>query len=193
MAIRLPVFTCALCALALAACGSGDDGDGSAQGPRERTTPQRDPLAPPPSVPDRPDRAPARPEQARVIRAWADALRAGDVDRAVSYWAVPSRAQNGTPLLLLGSRSAVREFNAALTCGAVVTSTRRAGGYTIVRFRLAERPGGDCGPAVGASASSAIRVRRGKIVEWYRLPETPPREAPEPDPPPVEREGGPVV
>jgi hypothetical protein len=46
-----------------------------------------------------------------------------------------------------------------------------AGPYTIVKFKLTKRPGGDCGTGVGGSARGAIRVARGKIKEWYRLPD----------------------
>jgi hypothetical protein len=48
------------------------------------------------------------------------------------------------------------------------------GGYTIATFRLTERPGGGCASGVGHSAQTAIRVRDGHIVAWYRLPETQP-------------------
>ena len=57
------------------------------------------------------------------------------------------------------------------------------GGFTVLRFRLTERVGGDCMGAAGHAARGAIRVRANKIVEWYRLPDDPDdeqREAPEP-------------
>ena len=45
----------------------------------------------------------------------------------------------------------------------------RAGRYTLVRFRLTERAGGDCHGAAGHTTGGAIRVSRGRIREWYRL------------------------
>ena len=120
-----------------------------------------------------------------MIRAWADALRRGDVAAASARWAVPAKVQNGTPVIELRSRAAVRLFNASLPCGALVTGSAAAPrGYTIVTVRLTRRRGGDCGSGAGASARTAIRVRGGGIVEWYRLPEDPdgPRPGPGPGP-----------
>jgi len=50
----------------------------------------------------------------RVIRAWADTLRRGDVARAANYFTLPTLVQNGTPPLVLYTRPQVREFNTAL-------------------------------------------------------------------------------
>jgi hypothetical protein len=108
-----------------------------------------------------------------VVRAWSAALRAGDVDAATALWAVPSKVQNGTPVLTLSSLAYVRVFNASLPCGSVVTSTGGAKGFTIATFRLTSRKGSMCDAAAGASARSAILVRGGKIVAWYRLPDDP--------------------
>ena len=48
----------------------------------------------------------------------------------------------------------------SLSCGAVATEMGGAGAYTIVKFRLTKRPGGDCGTGVGGTARGAIRVER---------------------------------
>src|SRR6185503_2221519 len=60
----------ALAAVALAACG---------------TDKQAEPKAPQPA---------SEPSAAGVIRAWADALRGGDVEAAARYFAVPSLVSN---------------------------------------------------------------------------------------------------
>jgi hypothetical protein len=109
----------------------------------------------------------------RVIRAWLDALDHDDIERAASYFALPSKFQNGTPVLHLDSEQERIAVNVALPCGARATEMRGAGPFTIVSFRLIDRPGGECGQAVGGRARGAIRVARGKIVEWYRLPDVP--------------------
>jgi hypothetical protein len=172
----------------LAACG------GSPDGPKDqaRTQTVAPELAPEPTGPlDLPAGVPlkptgkADPDAARVIRAWSGALRAGDVAAATALWAIPAKVQNGTPVFKLPSRIHVRVFNASLPCGSVVTAAGGAPhGFTITTFRLTQRKGGDCAASAGAVARCAIRVRDGKIVEWYRLPTDP--DAPRAQPGDVE-------
>jgi hypothetical protein len=93
------------------------------------------------------------------------------VARATSYWGVPARVQNGTPVLTLSSRSEVRAFNGSLSCGAVLTGSGAARGFTIAAFRLTERRGGNCAGGTGQTAETALQVRAGRIVGWFRLPD----------------------
>jgi len=168
----------------LAGCGGGPDGPDQA-----RTQTAAPEVAPAPRTPLELPRGiplnatgPADPAGARVVRAWSNALRRGDVAGAAALWAVPSKVQNGTPVLTLSSRRYVRIFNASLPCGSVVTSTGGAGkGFTITSFRLTQRAGARCDAASGATARSAVRVRGGKIVEWYRLPDDPDSPSPRTD------------
>jgi len=185
MRLRLLALA-AICAVTVSACGGSDNGD--RDGARTaRTTPGR----PAPAVPGLPRGVPQRstsaadPAQAKVIRAWTDALRSGDIEAASALWAVPSKVQNGTPLVSLRSRAAVALFQSSLPCGAQVTATAGAPrDFTIVTVRLTERRGANCGSGAGVSARTAIRVLDGKITEWYRLPDDPdapsPRRSPEP-------------
>jgi len=106
----------------------------------------------------------------RVIRRWADTLRAGDVSGAARLFAVPAIVENGTPPQVLRSRREARAFNASLPCGARLLRTRRRDRYTVALFRLTERPGGSCGRGVGETAATAFRLRRGRIAEWLRVP-----------------------
>src|SRR6202035_3693207 len=91
-----------------------------------------------------------------VIRGWLRALRAGDIPRAASYFAIPSSFQNGTPVLHLDTPTEVLAVNISFPCGAVATSFHAAGRFTLVRFRLTPRATGrvarSASPA-GASAS----------------------------------------
>jgi hypothetical protein len=137
--------------------------------------PQRDPTQPPPNVPQRAS-GPADAGSARVIRAWLRALDSGDIGGAAEYFAQPSKFQNGTPVLTLRSRTDRVAVNLALPCGARAIGLGGNGGFTIVSFLLIERPGAECGAGVGQHARGAIRVVRGKIREWYRLPDLPPRQ-----------------
>ena len=104
-----------------------------------------------------------------VIRDWARALMAGDVDKAASYFALPSIVQNGTPPVRIASRAQAREFNELLPCGARLVMTTRHGAYIYATFRLTNRVGGDCGAGTGTIAATAFLIRDGKIAQWRRL------------------------
>ena len=107
---------------------------------------------------------------ANVIRDWARALTAGDLDKAASYFALPAIVENGTPPVRITDRAQARLFNELLPCGARLVSTAPDGAYTYATFRLTNRAGGDCGAGTGALAATAFLIRNGKIAEWRRLP-----------------------
>jgi hypothetical protein len=110
------------------------------------------------------------PSEARkVIRAWSDALRAGNIERAASYFALPSVVQNGTPPARLISRRDARIFNMTLPCGGRLIRTETSGRFTTGTFRLTKRPGANCGVGTGHTASTAFVIRDGKILEWRRV------------------------
>ena len=157
-------------AIAMAGCGSGHSTTTTL--PDAQTVPQRSDLELPPGVPDRAT-GPASGEARRVINAWLRALRRGDVERAARYFALPSKFQNVTPVLTVNSERERIAVNLSLPCGAKAIDMGGAGAFTIVTFRLTKRPGGDCGSGVGNIARGAIRVERGRIKEWYRLPDQP--------------------
>jgi hypothetical protein len=125
---------------------------------------------------------PARPDDAALIRRWADTLRAGRVSAAARLFTVPAIAANGGPAINLFSRRDVRLFNASLPCGAVLLSTRRVGHFTVGTFRLTDRPGGGCGPGTGQKAATAFRINGGRISEWRRVA-VPSGPAPKPEAP----------
>lgn len=177
--MRRPLLSVATAALLAATAGCGDD-DGGATRTLPAVAPQppassapAPPQPQPAAVPDRPT-GPADPAAAAVVRRWSAALRAGRVARAAGYFALPSHVQNGTPVVTLQTPEERTVFNATLPCGAVPVRFGGARGYTIVTFRLTERVGGDCGGAAGNRARCAIRVRGGRITDWYRLRDTPP-------------------
>jgi len=105
-----------------------------------------------------------------VIGNWVDALRAGHVNQAADYFAVPSVVENGTPPQRIETRADAVAFNRSLPCGAKLVRARPEGRYIAATFRLTERPGGACGSGVGQLARTAFIVRDGKIVQWRRLP-----------------------
>ena len=151
---------------------SGCGGHGSAArhaAPTRAANPNADLLVPR-HVP-RVGRGAANPAAVRVIRGWLRALARGDVRRAASYFALPSKFQNGTPVLTIDTQLERIAINAALPCGATLVAARGAGAFTIVKVRLIQRPFANCGAGVGGTARTAIRVSAGKIREWYRLPD----------------------
>jgi hypothetical protein len=181
-----------LSALALAGaagCGSGGGGDRevdpSDTSPDNATTqPVPSDLALPANVPRRAT-GPADRAATRVIRRWLAALDRGDVRSAAHYFALPSKFQNtGTPVLHIDNEEERIAINLSLTCGAKAEKTGGAGPYTIVLFRLIERPGpgGGCGSGTGHTARGAILVAGGLIQEWYRLPDDPAEAEPSPGP-----------
>jgi hypothetical protein len=164
-------LTLGLLATLVAGCGGSSIDGRSDQGSSQQ----------PPAKASKPKPAPGAP--AGVVTGWADALRGGDVKRAVSFFAVPSTVQNGGPALRLGSSGAVRAFNLALPCGAKVVRTQELHGYLLAEFVLTERKGsggGQCGSGVGVKASTAFLIRGGKIVQWRRIPGLPGRAIPAP-------------
>jgi hypothetical protein len=109
-----------------------------------------------------------------VIGAWVDALRAGDVEAAADYFAIPSVAENGPLLARIESRDDAVRFNESLPCGARLIRALSSGGFTTATFRLTERPGpGRCGPGTGETAKTAFVIRDGRIVEWRRVSAAP--------------------
>jgi hypothetical protein len=108
-----------------------------------------------------------------VIGHWVDALRAGDVEKAASYFAVPSLVENGTPPLKLDTRAKALLFNRSLPCGAKLIRATSAGRFTTATFKLTDRPGGGCGPGVGQTARTTFVIEDGKITEWHRVSDQP--------------------
>jgi hypothetical protein len=167
-------------AVAAAGCGSSSDRTSGSERATTAAPPAQEhaPIQPQGDL-EIPRRVPREgtgasdPGARRVIRAWLDALNHDDIERAASYFALPSKFQNGTPVLTVDSQVERIAVNLALPCGAKATRMRGAGTFTIVTFRLIDRPGGECGQGVGGRARGAIRVAKGKIAEWYRLPDVP--------------------
>lgn len=106
-----------------------------------------------------------------VIAGWATALRAGDIEKAASYWALPSIASNGTPPLELKTEQQVIAFNEALPCGADLVRATAADGLTTATFDLTDRPGGACAPGVSGQAATVFKIENGRIAEWRRAPD----------------------
>jgi hypothetical protein len=151
---------------ALAGCGGGGDHHAK-PGPSHAVAPAQ----------DRADTRHADPRAVRVIRGWVSAERLDEPEQAASYFAIPAVVYNGGAPLLLRDLTAVREFNHLLPCGAVMLRVSDVRGWSVVRFRLIDRPGASC-DGVGHTASTAFGILDGRIVAWIRIGDrVPPRRA----------------
>ena len=159
----------AVAALALGACGGGGGGDDRDMHKTPGTS-ERRPEAAAAEQPAKVD-----PADVRIVRAWADTLRRGDIRGAARYFALPSVVANGTAPIKLKTRKHARFFNRALPCGVKLIDTEPAAhGFFIATFRLTERPGkGKCGAGTGETARTAFRVRDGHITDWLRVEDLP--------------------
>lgn len=120
-----------------------------------------------------------------VVRAWARALRRGDVAGAARLFAVPSLFVNGSAVQI-DTPAEARAVNATLTCGALVVSATREGRYLNVLFRLTGRRGlggTSCATGVGQTARTDFLFVHGKIAAWIRAPDLPPAGGGSPDAP----------
>jgi hypothetical protein len=124
---------------------------------------------------------PTRNEVA-VIRGWSDALRAGHVEQASRFFALPVQVSDGvTPRRSLEDRDAVMRFNRGLPCGARLVATERGDdSFVIATFRLTERPGRKC-DGVGEPAATAFLIRGHRITQWLRVQVPAAQQQPEGD------------
>jgi hypothetical protein len=157
--------------------------------PTETAAPEATATAtatPTPTPKATPARKPVTKAERRVIKAWADELRHGHVAAAARLFQVPSIAVDPSAgILPLGTREAVKEFNAGLPCGAKLLRTRRSTDQFVVGiFRLTERPGsGQCGAGTGHLAAVAFRIEHKHITRWVRVEDpASPDDTPSPTP-----------
>ena len=143
-----------------------------------------------------PTGARAAPAAVSVIRAWADALRRGDVRGAARYFALPSVMINGTDsagqalVITIATAAQAQAANTTLPCGARLISADQRGRFVNALFLLTGRPGPggtDCGGGVGTTARTNFVIAHGRIVEWLRAPSDPGDNAtpPTPEQPPA--------
>lgn len=163
--LTLGVVAVALATTLVACGGDSDSGDDSPVGTPAGTTQSEDgPALDPEAFADADD------GDVDVIRGWTDALRAGDIDAAASFFALPSAVENGAVLIEISTEADARDFNNLLPCGAFLIGAQSVGEFTTAEFELTERPGSTgCGAGVGATASTAFVITDGKIAEWRQV------------------------
>ncbi len=170
--------------LALAGCGGGkaSEAPSTAGTTGARTTPSTPPGSTPapatPSpllprgVPDHASGQAADRGDLAVVKRWLAALTRGDIEAAAATFADGAVVVNVSPPLRLRNRRDRIGFNRTFPCGAEVVDASTVKGYLVVTYRLTDRAGSACdGP--GGTALGAIKVTRGRMTEWYRLPDPP--------------------
>lgn len=189
-------------------CGSGRSSTHTATH-RVVTGTLRSPATPAPLLnPDAPVPTPgptgvrASAMDVGLIRAWADALRRGDVGAAARYFAMPSVMINGTGsagtalVITIDSLPQAVAANATLPCGARLISADQRGRFVNALFRLTGRrgPGGsNCAGGAGLTARTNFVIARGRIIEWVRAPDDPGDNGTPRTPGPGPQSAGPTV
>ena len=112
------------------------------------------------------------PSAESVVRAWSNALNAGDNERAAKLFAPDARVVQGPTHLNLKTLSDAIHFNASLPCSGRIVTVEDAGDVTTATFELGHRATSTC-DAYGARATAVFEVRGGKIVRWQQIAATP--------------------
>ena len=158
-----------LLALAVVACGGPSDSERFSL-----TTPGTDePVVREIEGSAKPRKGKPTPQEVSVIRGWADALRAGHVNQASAFFALPAFIADGqTPKRRVADRAEIRAFNRGLPCGAKLLETKRgADSFVVATFKLTERRGpraAPCGPGTDQLAAVIFLVEKHHIVQWLR-------------------------
>lgn len=183
--VRRPVWALAL---ALCACGAAEAPRTQPRTPEPDTGQARPalpratvvPTATPEPEPE-PQGGPVTPAEERVIRGWSTQLRHGNVAAAARYFALPSLIANLAEPTEMATRGEIEAFNATLTCGAKLLSTRRMErNFVIGTFELTELPGRTCGASTGKPAAVAFLIRDHRISHWIRTQDVAPEVTPAP-------------
>ena len=114
------------------------------------------------------------PSPSSVVRAWSNALNAGDNQRAADLFARDAQVVQGNLVTRLHTHSDAVAFNRALPCSGRIVELRSRGRDIEATFVLGNRPASQCdGP--GERAAALFRIRGGKIVLWHQI-SVPPAE-----------------
>jgi limonene-1,2-epoxide hydrolase len=112
-----------------------------------------------------------------VVRAWSDALNAGDNERAANLFAPGAEVVQPGRVIFLRTHAQAVEFNSALPCSGKIISVATKDDTATATFLLGNRKTSRCdGP--GSRAIAAFEVHHGKIVLWHQLPTPSPQPAP---------------
>ena len=103
-----------------------------------------------------------------VVRAWSEALNAGDNDAAADLFAAGAQVIQSGRVIRLETHDAAVAWNAALPCSGKIVDTETDGDTVTATFVLDDRKTSLC-DAPGAEATAAFQIDDGKIVLWHQL------------------------
>jgi hypothetical protein len=109
------------------------------------------------------------PTPEAVIRAWSDALNAGEDERAAAFFADGARIVQGLRSFRLEDTEEALRFARSLPCGSEIVALESSGDRLEATIELTPRPGRRCdGP--GTRTGLIVRVHEGRIVLWHEVP-----------------------
>ncbi len=110
---------------------------------------------------------------AQAVRAWIEALNAGDNEGAASLFAPDAEVVQGPIVRTLHTHKEAVAWNAALPCSGKIVSLHTNGEDATATFLLGIRGKSGC-DAPGAEATVLFRIHGGKIVLWHQTGSAPP-------------------
>jgi SnoaL-like domain len=103
-----------------------------------------------------------------VVRAWSDALNAGNNEAAADLFAPGAQIIQGGRTVRLQTHDDAVAWNASLPCSGRIVEVETDGDTVTATFVLDNRTTSPC-DAPGAQATAAFRIEDGKIVLWHQL------------------------
>jgi hypothetical protein len=111
----------------------------------------------------------SEPTAEAVVRAWSEALNAGEIERAASYFAQGAQVVQGVRSFRIDDADEALDFARSLPCGREIVAAQPSGNRIEVTIELTRRPGRRCaGP--GRRTGLIVRVEEGQIVLWHEVP-----------------------
>jgi hypothetical protein len=103
-----------------------------------------------------------------VVRAWSEALNAGDNEAAAELFAPGAQIVQGGRTVRLETHDDAVAWNASLPCSGRIVEVETDGDTVTATFLLDDRTSSPC-DAPGAQATAAFRIEDGKIILWHQL------------------------
>lgn len=107
---------------------------------------------------------------ATVVRAWSEALNAGDDEAVGALFAIPAIVEQGGYTIRLTSRALAVEWARGLPCSGAITRLERLGEKAVLAvFTLGDRPASTCDAPAGTVAAAQFLIDEGRIVLWRQV------------------------
>jgi limonene-1,2-epoxide hydrolase len=103
-----------------------------------------------------------------VVRAWSQALNAGDNEAAAELFAPGAQIVQGGRTVRLETHDDAVAWNASLPCSGEIVEVESDGDSVTATFLLDDRTTRPC-DAPGAEATATFEIEDGKIVLWHQL------------------------